>query len=187
MKRRCGLIIYLSCDSNNSYFIKTVIDAVDELKKRLSPDSVELIYPPKQIGGDTGKVLTNVLRIREADLVIFDVTPTVDDDGAAYYNPGVMIEFGIVLALEYPQKGQPWEGRLPKPVYRVLCSSNYSRGNLTPLVNEASVISYNANNSEDLAKEINSILEQRISQRMRFSYQPSAESNSRVQGYPTYT
>jgi hypothetical protein len=110
---------------------------------------MELVYPPTGLGGDTGKILANVLRIRDADLVLIDITPTEHASASGNpptiirYNEGVLIEFGMVLSLDNPPQGlPPWGGRVPRPSYRVFCSNSFPRSNLTPIINAESVTEY---------------------------------------------
>ncbi len=159
--------IYLSCDSTNSFFIDAVKEAVTTFGKGLEPSAITLIYPPLRIGADSGNVKENVLMIRSSDIVIFDVTPkATESEENTSYNPGVMIEFGIVLSQENPTIGQPWGGKLPKPSYRLFCSRGYSRTRLTPLLNEASVIPYDPDDSGKLEKEIVDLINHKVTERM---------------------
>src|SRR5205807_4282214 len=107
---RRPIIVYLSCANENGFLINAVSSAIERVNQRLHFPAFELIYPPRGIGGDLGKVLLNVLRIREAGVVFFDITPQVSSIGdVASYNTGVMIELGIFLDQE--NLVRPWGGR----------------------------------------------------------------------------
>ena len=112
--------IYLSCDAKNDFFISAAKNAHDKITRSLSPGSIDLVYPPRRWGGDTGRVVSNVLQIRTADLVLMDITPTAYQIAAGKqqevvkYNEGVLIEYGIVLYLENPADGSmAWGGKIP--------------------------------------------------------------------------
>ena len=150
--------IYLACDSNNDFFIDAVKEAFDYVSATLSEGSMELIFAPRRWGGDTGTIVENVRRIMNADLVLMDVTPISahGEDATLKYNEGVMIEYGLVLAMEKPWEGSPWYGRYPKPSSQVYCSDSIPRGTLTGILNERTICSYskNANGRVELVNEI---------------------------------
>ncbi len=150
--------IYISCDNGNEFFLAAVKESRERVASSLSSKSIELVYPPMGWGGDTGKILTNVLQIMDADLVLIDITPLVRTLAGesplkiTKYNEGVLIEYGIVLCLDNPRQGSlPWGGRIPKPSYRIFCSNSFSRSDLTPIVNVESVAEYGTDsNSREL-------------------------------------
>src|SRR2546427_6704127 len=135
--------IYLACDEHNTFFRDVVKQAVDESAASIAPGSIDLIFNPLRWGGDTGRPTTNTLRIMDSDIAIFDVTPeaTLSEIVQLRFNPGVMIEYGIVLALENPRQGNPWYGKVPKPLHRVFLSDDYNRAQLTPII-EATITKY---------------------------------------------
>jgi hypothetical protein len=151
----------------NEFFIDTVSESIEDLRSKLSIDAIEFIYPPRRIGGDTGKILTNVLRIREADLVIFDVTPNIISEGEERYNSGVMIEYGIVLALENPIS--PAWSREQKLTYRVFCNATFQRGRLTPIINQESVTAYTSDRDGKarLLEDLRNILVQGAAEKVK--------------------
>jgi hypothetical protein len=172
------LRIYLSCDNKNDFFVEAVVLAVRRLRRRSSSTSIELIYPPRAIGGDTGKVLTNILRISAADVILFDVTPKKSrGHELRTYNPGVMIEYGIVLGLDNPAAmgqggpGTPWNGRQPRPVYRVFCNRSFPRSSLSPIINQESVREYRRSPSGrlELIREIFELVHSKIEETSSFS------------------
>lgn len=163
--------IYLSCDSSNEFFINVIEAATKSVGKNFEPTAITLVYPPRRIGPDKGSVKWNTLMIRDADLVIFEVTPRVNEmRKEVQYNPGVMIEFGIVLDQDSPTSGgtsgRSWEGRLPKPSYFVFCSNKFSRTRLTPLLNEVSVIAYDPADSDKLEEEVTKLIKNKATERM---------------------
>jgi len=135
--------IYLACDEHNTFFRDAVKQAVDESAPSIAPGSIDLIFNPLRWGGDTGKPTTNTLRIMDSDIAIFDMTPDVTpaEPTKLRFNPGVMIEYGIVLAMEYPRRGNPWYGIVPKPLHRVFLSDEFNRTQLTPII-EATITKY---------------------------------------------
>jgi hypothetical protein len=173
--------IYLSCDNGNDFFLNAVQDARANVIGKLKPTSIELIYPPRAWGGDTGKILNNVLQIGYADMVLVDISPamlTVADGHQrqiAKYNEGVLIEYGIILALDNPRSGfLPWHGDVPKPSYRIFCSEKFKRSKLTPIVNTESVVSY----GEDRNKLISTIeveILNRMEKRLISTYTPRSQ------------
>ena len=139
------LKVYISADSRNSFFIDSVLTAINNVNLRLRFEAFTPVYPPRHIDGDRGKVALNVLKIKEANLVFFDVTPSLSSDGEVIsYNPGVMIEMGLFLAEENLEisLGGPWRGRSPRPKAHFFCERSYPKGRLTPIVNEYSVNEY---------------------------------------------
>ncbi len=91
--------IYISCDHNNDFFLSAVKESHDRVVSSLTSKSIELVYPPMKWGGDTGKVLTNILQVMDADLVLIDITPAVytlagvQSKQITKYNEGVLIEY----------------------------------------------------------------------------------------------
>ncbi len=170
--------MYLSCDTRNTFFKRAVREAIDEFRPSMpAGTSLDLVYPPDHLGVSTGTVLGNVLELRNADVVIFDVTPTVEGQTVSY-NTGVMIEYGMVVALENPPTSwlMPW-GRTPRPVHQVFCDSVFPRRNLTPIIN-ADVTTYPQTDEgmRALKSDIRSVLERRIAERVEYSYAPGSTS-----------
>jgi hypothetical protein len=119
--------------------------AIENTNSRLGFEAFTPVYPPRNIDGDRGKVVLNILKIKEANLIFFDVTPSVSSDGVVVsYNAGVMIEMGLFLAEENLDisLGGPWRGRSPRPRAYFYCERSFPRGRLTPIVNEYSIIDY---------------------------------------------
>lgn len=166
--------IYISCDNKNDFFLSAVQEARDKVVSTLTPSSIELVYPPKGWGGETGRVLTNVLQIMEVDLILIDITPEVHTlsgqppQQVTKYNEGVLIEYGIVICLENPKQGLPWGGKLPKPVYRVFCSNSFPRSNLTPIINIESVAAYgkDADSQEKLVSQLRDIIVRKVEEKL---------------------
>ena len=161
------MIVYLSCDAQNDFFVKIVSELIDELNR--STDNVfELIYPSGNKGRDTGTVRGNVLQIQQAELVIFDMTPNTDNGES--YNAGVMIEYGIVLDLETPLIGYPWGGNSPKPSYKVFCNSKFKRSKMTPIVNESSILPYkdDGEGEKNLRIEIRKLLTDKLKEKSNY-------------------
>jgi hypothetical protein len=163
------LNIYLSCSSRNDFFIDAVIRVFEQKKTKFGSNAITLYYPPRAIPSDSGKVLTNVLKIREADLVIFDVTPDSTASAELALNSGVMIEYGIVVALEN-QQGIPW-GRLPRPKYRIYLKDSISRSSVvTPILNQESIAPFSttSDGTLQLEREISDLIEDKIKEILNF-------------------
>lgn len=166
------MIVYLSCDVQNDFFIKIILDSINEINK--ATDNVfELVYPPKKIGKDTGTVRDNILQIKQADIVVFDITPKIEKEIESY-NSGVMIEFGIVLDLE--DSAIPW-GRIPKPIFRIFCNSKFPRGKITPIINETSISSYkdDADGEKALKTEVLKLLKDKLKENSNFKITPNID------------
>lgn len=164
------LVVYLSCADENDFIVRAATEAVNNVNARLHFTAFELVYPPRRIGGDVGKVLLNVLRLREAEVVFFDITPKVSTSGdVTAYNTGVMIELGIFLDQE--NLPRPWGGRSPKPKFQVLCDSAFERRNLSPVLNEYSVSTYSSATGSEGA--LVSILEAVLDSRVMENFVPS--------------
>ena len=168
------MIVYLASDSRNTFFTGVVRAATDEYRPSMPNGTrLDLIYPPERLGVDKGSVLANVLEIRGADVVLFDVTPITTPDSNESYNPGVMVEFGIVTALENPLLPVlPWNNKFPKPVYRVFRDSRFQRRNASALLNHVEIIPYTADEPgrDPLRRTIIDILVKRVAQRVEYSY-----------------
>ena len=131
--------IYTACDSRHRFFIDAIERSVRRVRRSNPSMSITYIFNPKRQGGDTGKVVQNVLRIMDSDLILFDITPSKTGSGQSY-NAGTMIEYGLVLACQNPRLGNPWGGKQPKPSCLVFCAA--PRKKLTPILNELSIIPY---------------------------------------------
>ena len=149
--------------------------AFEEIRLAI-PKGFDLYYPPLKWGIDTGKTLNNILSIKDAELVIFDVTPELimsnEGDQVACYNTGVMIEYGIVLAQEHPNSGLPWNGRLPKPTYRLFCQNSFLRSRLTPIVNEESVTAYSTDDQgkASLLSELKDLIRETATKKLNATF-----------------
>jgi len=171
--------VYISCDHRNDFFLLAVKEGRERIASSLSPSSIELVYPPRGWGGDTGKILTNVLQIMDADLILIDITPSVHTLAGeslgqiTKYNEGVLIEYGIVLCLDNPKQGTlPWGGRIPKPSYRIFCSKSFSRSGLTPIVNVESVVEYgtDAKSRDILVGQLRDEILRKVEERLTLNY-----------------
>ncbi|MEM3637598.1 MAG: hypothetical protein QXX17_03240 [Conexivisphaerales archaeon] len=107
------MIVYLSCANGNNFFITAVMEAIKNVNRRHQFKDVELVYPPRKLVGDLGKVLLNVLRIQQAVVALFEVTPRYSaDHSLAFPSPGVMIELGKFFG---SREFIPVMGRTPSP------------------------------------------------------------------------
>jgi len=159
-------MVYLSCDRRQTDFIRTLDTEIAELNRAIP--NFELVYPSRDEG--TGFVEENVLRLQEADVVVFDITPTVSGSSTTY-NAGVMIEYGMFLSLEKPRFGNPWGGRQPKPSHRIYAESPFERSTLTPIIKESSVRTYETSQGglETLASELRNLLSTQAAAVMAFA------------------
>jgi hypothetical protein len=175
--------VYLSCSSDNGFFIDCTLRAITNVNQRHNLQAFELVYPPRRIGGDLGKVLLNVLRIRDADLVIVDLTPKVSSSGdVTSYNSGTMLELGLLLDQENLKSTrgeiEPWGGRLPRPRAYMFCDGSFPRRDLTPILNEYSVTQYSRDTQGEgaLLAELERILTERVNQVI--GLQPTSSLNA---------
>jgi hypothetical protein len=163
--------VYLACSSDNELFIGCVQRAISDFNQRHQFSAFELVYPPSRIGGDLGKVLLNVLRVRDADLVIADLTPKVSSAGdVTAFNSGTMLELGLVVAEENRKTPtgelSQWGGKRPLPRVHMFCSPPFQRRDLTPILNEYSINPYStdAGGEEALLTELDRILTEKAQQ-----------------------
>ena len=159
--------VFLSCDSNHNQFIDIVIEAIDLFEKKGLSGTVRLIYPPRKIGIDTGKTRRNVETILQSELVLVNVTPelkhcvkpTQNDPGNTepleVYNSGVMIEYGMTVALEVLD----WFAGKGKQEKRLFRDIAYSRRDLSPIVNEEDVTTYDLSTPYKIDELRNMIVE----------------------------
>jgi len=156
------MYVFLSCDRNDKDFIAAVMKAVDEVNLSIGAGTIELVFPPTGIGGDRGTVLANLVRIRECELVLFDVTPP---PGEKAPNPGVLVELGFVLGMDNPLRSAPWSGVLPKPKHRVFCHESVVKRDLPPLVNNESIRPYSLDSST--ADFVGTLMKEAIAEKVR--------------------
>jgi len=178
------LIVYLACGSDNQFFIGCVRRAIENFNRthRFPFQAFSLVFPPERIGGDLGKVLLNVLRIREANIVIADLTPQVSAArDLTSYNSGTMIELGLVIAEENRKTPHgeldPWGGKFPRPSVRLFGDSRFHRRDLTPLLNEYSVTPYaqSPEGEASLLAELDRILNEMAQQAFGAETSPSPD------------
>ena len=169
--------VYLSSSSSDGFFIDAAVEAVRLANERFGPDAVSLVFPPRQIGGDLGRIDLNVKRLLESDVTIFNISPERIGD-AWPYNPGVMIEYGMVFASD--RTNPAWEGRRPLPIHRVYCDSAFDRRNLTPILNLESVQNFDRSEPgrATLVASLVELLTSRLRQRMSYTYTPFTEQAS---------
>ena len=129
--------IYLSSPSGDEFFFGAVKEAVEAVQKVHGENRFHLIYPSKKIPKDLGAVDLNFSQLLNAHVVILNISPITVDD-REFYNPGVMVEYGMVFASD---RGA-WQSRIPRPVHKVYCHEEYKKTNLTPPLGLESVESY---------------------------------------------
>jgi len=166
--------VYLSSSSSDGFFIDAAVEAVRLANERFGPEAILFVFPPRQIGGDLGRIDLNVRRLLESDVTIFNISPE-QVGNAAIYNPGVMIEYGMVFASD--RTNPLWEGRLPVPIHRVYCDSSFDKTNLTPILNLESVQSFDRSESGRgaLVARLLELLTSRLRQRMSYTYTPFSD------------
>src|SRR5436309_8655327 len=104
--------VYLSSDRNDAFFIDAVKRAVGNIRVKVPVGVVELLYPPLALGVDTGKIMANILQVLEADIVLVNATPSAKIGEQLVHNPGVMMEYGMVIGQDSAPGGHRWMGRL---------------------------------------------------------------------------
>ncbi len=157
--------VYLSSPSTDEPFINAVLEAVDRVKKLRGEDSVRLVYPPRKMPEDKRRVEWNFAQLLDCDVVIFNMSPEVVQ-GRDFYNPGVVIEYGMVFALD--RTNLPWQGNWPVPIHKVYCHKNFPKSNLTQPIPVESVEGYERTEEgyEKLVASIVDFLTSRASYRL---------------------
>jgi hypothetical protein len=134
---------------------------------------VELVYPSMRWPNDLGQVKLNVMRIMESDLILFDLTPT--QGTPIKINEGVMIEYGIMLALA----NSKWLSQFPKPSYRIFLSSRIARREITtPILNSESIIPYDEQGRPELLRMLRDEIDTKVNEIIA-SWQRSARASPR--------
>src|SRR3989442_5451550 len=131
---------YLSSDRNDEFFIEATKKAVANIRSKVPIGATDLLYPPLALGVDTGKVLANVLQVLEVDIILINATPTIKEKGTPAEhlipNPGVMMEYGMVLGQDNAPGWHRWMGRIPRPTHRVFCGREAAPTLLPPVLNQ---------------------------------------------------
>jgi hypothetical protein len=148
------MLVFLSCDKTNNFFLKAAEEAKGFIDEKIRP-YIELFNPPNAGTASTGSVVGNVARILFSELILMDITPKVENDDKLVYNPGVMIEFGMVFSLELKNSssvGSVEPILINKPNYHVFSRNNISRSKLTPIFNTTDIFPYSTD--DDGKKEL---------------------------------
>ena|SRR2546428_2250736 len=170
--------VYLSSDRDDGFFIEAARKAVANIQSKIpfGVGVIDLVYPPLALGVDTGKVLSNVLQVLEADIILINATPTPKEKGtpAEYliHNPGVMMEYGMVLGQDSAPGGYRWMGRMPRPTHRVFCGSEVARTLLPPVLNQEDVISFDRSpaGEKGLVKKMEEIITTKMGERLSIAF-----------------
>src|SRR5207247_1341380 len=80
------------------------------------------------------------------------------------YNPGVMVEYGMVFASDR----LAWQIRIPQPIHKVYCHEGYKKTNLTPPLGIESVESYARTDEgrKSLVQSVTAFLTERVGFRL---------------------
>lgn len=100
-----SLRVFVSSDSNDSFFVDNTFAAIDEKSVETSSAIgilIEKIFPPRQTTIGMA-VHDKVTQIRDANLVLMNITPNVMSE-QYFVNSGVLIEYGIVVGLGEKEK-----------------------------------------------------------------------------------
>lgn len=165
--------VYLACSSGHVGFVTAFFDAVNKVNASSGPNSLQPVYPPRDIPSKTGSVLGDVLQLRTCELVVLDVTPDVSPDGKTLlFNAGVMMELGIVLDQDNPQNGAPaWGGTQPRPTFQLLCDQSVQRSVFTPITGDIPIGQFcmDSASGDYLPKVLDSILQRKIADKLNFT------------------
>ena len=155
--------IYLASPSVDDFFFKAANEAVEALKKIHGEDRFRLIHPPKQLPKDLGTVEANFAQLLNSDVVILNISPERVGE-QDIYNPGVLVEYGMVFASD---RGA-WESRYPRPVHKVYCHDGFKRTNLTPPLGIESVEAYSRSDEghKALVHSVTALLTERVNLRL---------------------
>jgi hypothetical protein len=122
-----------------------------------------LIYPPKKMPKDLGRVDFNFAQLLGCDVVILNISPD-RTDGRDLYNPGVMVEYGMVFASDRTVGPTRW----PTPTHKVFCHDEFQRANLSPPLGLESVEAYARTPAghESIVRSITDLLNDRVKFRL---------------------
>ncbi len=171
--------VYLSSDRGDEFFIEATKKAVANVRLKVPIGVIEIVYPPLALGVDTGKVLANVLQVLEVDIILINATPAVKEKGTPtehlIHNPGVMMEYGMVLGQDNAPGGHRWMGRMPRPTHRVFCGKEVARERLPPMLNQEDVIDFDRSpeGGNVLVGKIEEIITTKMGERLSIEFTPN--------------
>src|SRR2546422_7821022 len=171
--------VYLSSDRNDEFFIEATKKAVANIRSKVPIGATDLLYPPLALGVDTGKVLANVLQVLEVDIILISATPTIKEKGTPaehlIHNPGVMMEYGMVLGQDNAPGWHRWMGRIPRPTHRVFCGNEVARALLPPVLNQEDVIPFERSPAGELVLvgKMEEIITAKMGERLSIEFTPN--------------
>ncbi len=166
--------VYLSSRDSDDFFVRATLKAVQNVNEDIGREILSVIFPPRGIGGDLGRIDLNVARLIQSDVILSNVSPE-SVNGHHVYNPGVMIEYGMLFAADISTP--PWGGRLPLPIHRVYCDSTVDRATLTPILNRESVQTVERSDEgyKGLVAALADLLMERVMEKIDFIHAPTPE------------
>lgn len=143
--------VFISSDSFHNFFIDKVTEVIEKKSQQLfnlASARIKRIYPPSQRGRATQTgLLEKISKIKEADLVIMNITP-LEIDGQFFVNSGVLIEYGILVGLDELNK------------LSIFCEERYPLETLSPLFHGRDIQSFATDdNGEQLKERVRPIIE----------------------------
>lgn len=138
--------VFISSDANQKEFINASLEEIEAKKEDAGKLSIEIksIYSPWNIGRRPTNVLERIIQIKDAAIVLMNVTPTgsIKRDGQdiPVLNSGVCIEFGILIGIN----------RLEK--CHLFCSNEFDRGQISPIFHGEHIDSFAPKKPDELRK-----------------------------------
>ncbi len=176
-----GTRVFLSCDSTDTFFRDAVKKAIKNVQTNYPDIPITYTYPPEDAGVEGEKIVSDTMTILLADIIIFNATPAVHSQGTPDehndYNPGVLIEYGIVLGQDEAPGTARWMSRHPKPVHKVFWRKGVApRSSSTPLLSHEKLkpFEYSAEGEAELILKIEEIIRKRITQQVDYRIEPGS-------------
>jgi len=161
--------IFISSDGRQKMFIDSVLCVAEEKRIILQSLGIDLvpIFPPRNIGCDSGDILERVLRIEGASLVFMNVTPIATSEEMPVINSGVCVEYGILLGIR----------RLEK--CHLFCSKEYDRSEVSPLFHGRHIDSFRTDHQDNLKVLLNDYIDKYLA-RSTSEFEKRIQESSRT-------
>lgn len=138
--------IFISSDSNQDYFIKNAMEEIENTKETAKKLNIEMkpVYPPWNVGRRPANIVERINQIKDASIVLMNITPIetikIGEKMSYVLNPGVCIEFGILIGINRTDK------------CRLFCLGKFERGLLSPIFHNQNIDSFDLDKIELLKK-----------------------------------
>lgn len=139
--------VFISSDKNQNEFIGAALQTIEEKKEVAGQLNIDIkpIYPPRNIGRKPTNLIERINQIKDASIVLMNVTPIAtirrNEHDIFAINPGVCIEFGILIGINRIEK------------CHMFCSTQFQKGLISPLFHGQNIDSFDPNQTDSL-KEI---------------------------------